>query len=77
MSAVPADYRTISTLAEWIHAAELVIERLLEPAPMPISDMGEAEIHAKVPYESTDWRALYPQLARIPVVVIFKCRLAK
>jgi SAM-dependent methyltransferase len=64
----------ISTLAEWIHAAGLVIERLLEPAPMPIPDMSEAEIHTKVPYESADWRALYPQLARIPVVVIFKCR---
>jgi SAM-dependent methyltransferase len=64
----------ISTVAEWIHAAGLVIERLLEPAPMPIPDMSEAEIRAKVPYESADWRALYPQLARIPVVVIFKCR---
>ncbi len=64
----------ISTLAEWIHAAGLVVERLLEPAPMPIPDMSEEEIIAKVPYDSADWRALYPQLARIPVVVIFKCR---
>ncbi|MEI8205741.1 MAG: class I SAM-dependent methyltransferase, partial [Kiritimatiellales bacterium] len=63
----------ISTLTEWIHAAGLVVERLLEPAPMPIPNMSEEEIRAKVPYESADWRALYPQLARIPVVVIFKC----
>lgn len=64
----------ISTIAEWIHTAGLVIERLLEPAPMPIPKMSEAEIRAKVPYESKDWRALYPQLSLIPVVVIFKCR---
>jgi SAM-dependent methyltransferase len=64
----------ISTIAEWILTAGLTIERLLEPAPMPIPEMSEAEIRAKVPYESADWRALYPQLARIPVVVIFKCR---
>ena len=64
----------VSTLAEWIHAAGLVVERLLEPAPMPLPDMSEAEIRTKVPYESADWRALYPQLARIPVVMIFKCR---
>jgi len=69
-----ANYWPVSTLAEWIHAAGLVVERLLEPVPMPIPDMSEAELRAKVPYESADWRALYPQLARIPVVVIFKCR---
>jgi SAM-dependent methyltransferase len=68
-----AHYWPLSTLAEWIHSAGLMIERMLEPVPMPIPDMSEAEIRAKVPYESADWRALYPQLARIPVVVIFKC----
>ncbi len=41
---------------------------------MPIPDMSEAEIRAKVPYDSKDWRALYPQLSRIPSVAIFKCR---
>ena len=35
--------------------------------------VSEEEILANVPYESADWRALYPQLARIPIVVIFKC----
>jgi hypothetical protein len=36
--------------------------------------MSEKEILEKVPYDSAGWRELYPQLARIPVVVIFKCR---
>jgi SAM-dependent methyltransferase len=70
-----AHYWPISTIAEWIHAAGLVIERLLEPAPMPVPELSEAEIRAKIPYDSADWRALYPRLARIPVVVIFKCRI--
>jgi SAM-dependent methyltransferase len=69
-----AQYWPVSQIAEWIHAAGLVIERLLEPAPMPIPDMSEKQIREKVPYDSTGWRTLYPQLARIPVVVIFKCQ---
>jgi SAM-dependent methyltransferase len=68
-----AHYWPISTIAEWIHSAGLTIDRLLEPAPMPIPDLSEAEIYAQVPYESKGWRELYPQLARIPVVLIFKC----
>ena len=71
-----ARYWPISQLTEWIHEAGLVIEQLLEPAPMSIPEMSEKEILQKVPYDSTDWRELYPQLARIPVVVIFKCRCA-
>ncbi|MBL7016543.1 MAG: class I SAM-dependent methyltransferase, partial [Kiritimatiellales bacterium] len=66
----------ISQIAEWIYNAGLVIERLLEPAPLPIPDMSKKEILEKVPYDSKGWRALYDQLARIPVVVIFKCRRA-
>ena len=71
-----ARYWPISQLAEWIHESGLVIERVLEPPPMPIPEMSEEEILSNVPYESADWRTLYPQLARIPVVVIFKCRRA-
>ena len=68
-----AHYWPISALTEWIHSAGLAVARLLEPAPMPITEMSEAEILTGVPYDSADWRALYPQLARMPVVVIFKC----
>lgn len=71
-----ARYWPISQIAEWIHEAGLVIERVLEPAPMPIPEMSEEEVLSTVPYDSADWRALYPQLARIPVVIIFKCRIA-
>jgi SAM-dependent methyltransferase len=68
-----AHYWPISTITEWIHSAGLVIDRLLEPAPMPIPAMSETEICAQVPYDSAGWRELYPQLARIPVVLLFKC----
>jgi SAM-dependent methyltransferase len=69
-----AHYWPVSQIAEWIHAAGLTIDRLLEPTPMPIPEMSEAEIRAKVPYDSSGWRELYPQLARIPVVLIIRCR---
>ncbi|HPR83633.1 MAG TPA: methyltransferase domain-containing protein, partial [Pontiellaceae bacterium] len=67
-----AHYWPISTLTEWIHSAGLTIVRLLEPAPMPIPEMSEAEIRANVPYDSPGWRELYSQLARIPVVLVLK-----
>lgn len=71
-----AQYWPISQVAEWMHEAGLVLERLLEPAPMPIPKMSKKEILEKIPYYSKDWSALYDQLARIPVVLIFKCRKA-
>lgn len=71
-----AQYWPISQIAEWMFAAGLAIERILEPAPMPIPEMSKKEIREKVPYDSKGWRALYDQLARIPIVVIFKCRKA-
>jgi len=71
-----AHYWPISQVSEWIYGAGLIIERLLEPAPLPIPEMSEPEILSKIPYESADWRKLYDQLARIPVVVIFSCRKA-
>ncbi|MCU0858047.1 MAG: class I SAM-dependent methyltransferase [Pontiellaceae bacterium] len=61
-----------STIAEWLHSAGLLIERFLEPEPMPIPDMSEAEVRAAVPYESNGWRELYPQLTRAPIVMLFK-----
>ncbi len=71
-----AQYWPISTLTEWMHDAGLTLDRILEPGPMPIPEMSKHEILEKVPYDSKDWRELYDQLARIPVVVIFKCRKA-
>ena len=62
----------LSQIAEWIFSAGLVLERMLEPAPLPIPDMSEAQILAQVPYDSAGWRELYPQLARVPVVAVFK-----
>jgi SAM-dependent methyltransferase len=69
-----AQYWPVSQIAEWLLDAGLIIERLLEPEPLPVPDMSEEEIREKVPYDSADWRVLYPQLARVPVVVIFKCK---
>lgn len=67
-----AQYWPISQVAEWIYEAGLRLERLLEPAPVAIPALSKKEIRAQVPYESNDWRALYDQLARVPVVVIYK-----
>jgi len=52
----------------------LLIERLLEPEPLPVPEMSEKEIRVRVPCESDDRHALYPHLARIPNVAVFKCK---
>jgi len=56
----------------WLHQAGLVLERLVEPEPLPIPTMTEEEIASQVPYDSPAWRELYPQAARVPVVAIFQ-----
>ncbi len=67
-------FHPIGAVAEWMVEAGLCIERLLEPEPLPIPDMEEAEIQAEVPYESDEWRTLYPILREFPTVVIFRAR---
>ncbi len=56
---------------DWILDAGLTLRRLLEPRPLPIPTMSEAEIRRQVPYDSPSWRELYGQIARVPVVAVF------
>lgn len=62
----------LSDLFGWLQGAGLRVERLLEPRPLPIPAMSEQEIAEQVPYDSDLWRPLYPQIANVPVVVIFQ-----
>ena len=68
-----ARFQPLSEVAAWIGRAGLRIDRFLEPRPLPVPIMTEEEIHARIPYESDDWRALYKVLAAAPVVAIFLC----
>ena len=61
----------ISTVFGWIVNSGLTITRFAEPRPLPVPDMDEAEVSARVPYESSAWRELHGQLARVPVVAVF------
>jgi SAM-dependent methyltransferase len=61
-----------STVWSWLTNAGLTVDRFLEPEPLPIPDMTEEDIQARVPYESDDWRALYPILSNVPTVAIFR-----
>ena len=63
----------LGEVAEWIRAAGLSIDRLLEPAAKPIPLMTEDEIRDQVPYESDDWRAMYEILSAVPIVAVFRC----
>ncbi|OGV39377.1 MAG: hypothetical protein A2020_09125 [Lentisphaerae bacterium GWF2_45_14] len=64
---VRSAYYPLSETARWISEAGMLIERLLEPPPLPIG--GKADF----PYSSKGWLSLYPKLSKVPVVAIFKC----
>lgn len=68
---IVARYYTISEMAGWMTDAGLRINRIAEPEPLPIPSMREDEIRQRVPYDSPDWRELYPFLAAVPFAVIF------
>ncbi|MDT8390123.1 MAG: class I SAM-dependent methyltransferase [Lentisphaeria bacterium] len=61
---------TISSLVESLHQAGLAVRRLLEPPPLPVDSLTADEIAAQVPYYSEAWHHLYPQLSRVPAVLI-------
>ena len=70
---IASTFHPVGAVHQWLRDAGLQIDRLLEPEPMPIPEMSEEDIQARVPYDSPDWRELYPVLSRIPTVVIFRC----
>lgn len=61
----------LSTVFGWIVDSGLIVTRFAEPRALPIPDMDEAEVMARVPYESSAWRELHGQLARVPAVAVF------
>jgi SAM-dependent methyltransferase len=63
----------VAAVIRWVREAGLWLDRLLEPEPLPIPAMADAEIRARVPYESDAWRELYPVLARVPTVMVLRC----
>lgn len=64
----------LSQVCNAILAAGLRLERLVEPEPLPIPLLDEAEIAARIPYDSPGWRELHYQLTRVPAVAIFLAR---
>jgi SAM-dependent methyltransferase len=64
----------LGTVFHWLREAGLEVDRLLEPCPLPIPKMSPKQIREQVPYDSVSWRELYPHLAKIPFVVIFRAR---
>lgn len=61
----------LSTVFGWLVDSGLIVTRFAEPRPLPIPEMDEAEVLARVPYESEAWRELHGQLSRVPVVALF------
>ncbi len=62
----------VSKVIRWHLAAGLAITAVAEPQPLPLPTMTAAEIAARVPYDSPAWRELYPQISRVPVVLIVR-----
>ena len=64
----------ISTVFAWLTAAGLVVEDLREPAALPTQGLSPAQLRARVPYWSPAWLRHAAQLARVPIVAVFKAR---
>jgi SAM-dependent methyltransferase len=62
----------LSRPVEWMREAGLQLDRLLEPEPLDAAAMSPAERNERIPYYSADWMALFPQLARIPIVAVYR-----
>jgi len=60
-----------STVFEWLSAAGLQVVRFLEPEPLPVPTMTEAEIGRRAPYDSPMWREHHAELAATPFVSVF------
>ncbi len=76
--AIRSNFFTFDKLTNWISHAGMVVERILEPAPVKIRrSMTVQDIIRQVPYFSTAWWEHYERLAHCPVVTIFKCRKIK
>jgi len=60
----------VAEVFRWFTDAGLRVRQLLEPQPLPLPEMSEAEIQRRIPYDSAAWRELYEHNRRIPFVLI-------
>ena len=61
----------VSAILQAVIDAGLTVSRVLEPEPIPLPDLTEPTL---VPYYSEAWAELYPQIAKVPVVLTVQAR---
>lgn len=59
----------VSEVVSWFTDAGLVVDRLLEPRPLPVD-----RVRAEAPYWSEDWLKQHGELSRIPLVLVIRGR---
>lgn len=64
-----AKFHPIHEVAGWFTDAGLVIDRLLEPRPLPFD-----RVRSEAPYWSEDWLDQHAELTRIPIVLILRLK---
>jgi len=60
----------ISRLFQWLVDSGMIVRRMLEPQPVPVDHLTDAELKRRVPYFSEAWYERAAEMARIPFVVI-------
>ena len=63
---------TVSDILNWFLKAGLQLERVEEPAALPVDRMSERRRNAEVPYWSLDWISMLPELRAVPVVLVVR-----
>lgn len=61
----------LSTYINWLIEAGFKIERVLELKPLDLELKSEDELLLSMPYDSTVWREMYPQIKKVPFVVTY------
>lgn len=62
----------VSLVVQWLLDAGLQLERLLEPAALPVHTFSKEELKDRVPYYSNAWAEQVHELQHFPIVMILK-----
>lgn len=64
----------VSTTLDWVVDAGLLIQRVLEPAALPVHTFSAEEREKRVPYDSEGWAQQVHELQKFPIVLIVKAQ---
>ena len=66
-------FRTVEEMFSTLTGVGFAVERILEPAPLPLHRMSDAE-KSRIPYRGATWESDYERMSRVPFNIIYVAR---